>query len=120
MHRGQRGITLIGFLVVLMVVGFFAYLGMRLFPVYSEYYSVTSAMRGLAKEPGVRSLSADAIRQRFDKRLYTSYVESVKPNNIRVTTQGTPQIRVRYEVRGPLFGNLEFVVTFDRTEILDG
>lgn len=120
MHRRQKGFTLIGFLVVLVVVGFFAYLGMRLFPVYSEYYSVVSAMKGLAKEDGVRALSADAIRQRFDKRLYTSYVESVKPNNIRVTTQGTPQIRVRYEVRKPLFGNIDFIATFDRTENLGG
>lgn len=120
MHRRQNGFTVLGLLVVLVVVGFFAYLGMKLFPVYSEYYSVVSAMRGLAKEDGVRGLGADAIRQRFEKRLYMSYVKSVKPNNVRVTTQGNPQIRVRYEVREPLFGNIEFIATFDRTETLGG
>ncbi|MFB9069185.1 DUF4845 domain-containing protein [Pseudofulvimonas gallinarii] len=120
MQRRQRGFTLIGLLVVMAVVGFFAYIGMKLFPVYSEYYSVVTAMKGLAKEDGVRSLGADAIRQRFDKRLNMSYVESVKPNNVRVTTQGTPQIRVRYEVRRTLFGNLDFIATFDRTETLGG
>ena len=37
MKRTQRGITLLGFIIVLAVVGFFAYVGMKLFPMYSEY-----------------------------------------------------------------------------------
>lgn len=118
MRSRENGITLIGFLVVLTILGFFAFVAMRLFPVYSEMYSVRSAMKGLASEPGIGRMSADQIRSRFERRLYTSYVESVKPNNVRVTTQGGPQIRVRYEVRRPLFGNLDFVATFDRTEQL--
>lgn len=118
MRNRQHGITLIGFLIVLVVLGFFALVAMRLFPVYSEWYSVVSAMKGLANEPGIGSMSANQIRSRFDRRLYTSYVESVKANNVRITTQGGPQIRVRYEVRRPMFGNLDFVATFDRTEKL--
>jgi hypothetical protein len=118
MRSRQNGITLIGFLVVLVVLGFFALIAMRLFPVYSEWYSVVSAMKGLASEPGIGRMGADQIRSRFDRRLYTSYVESVKANNVRITTQGGPQIRVRYEVRRPMFGNLDFIATFDRTEKL--
>ena len=38
MKRTQSGITFIGFLVVLAVAGFFAYVGMKLFPMYQEYY----------------------------------------------------------------------------------
>lgn len=120
MRERQTGITLIGFLMVLVVLGFLAFMGMRLFPIYSEWYSVVTAMKGLAKEPGIGTMSADQIRTRFDRRLYTSYVNSVKPNNVRITTQGGPQIRVRYEVRQPFIGNLEFVATFDRTEKLTG
>ena len=120
MRKGQHGITLIGFLFVLAIAGLFAYVGMRLFPVYSEWYSVSSAMKGLAKEPGIASMAPDQIRSLFDRRLYTSYVESVKPNNVRITTQGGPQIHVKYEVRRPLFGNLDFIATFERVERLSG
>jgi hypothetical protein len=119
MRSRHSGITLIGFLVVLVVLGFFAFIAMRLFPVYSEWYSVVSAMKGLANEPGIGRMGADQIRSRFDRRLYTSYVESVKANNVRITTQGGPQIRVRYEVRRPMFGNLDIIATFDRTEQLN-
>ncbi len=36
MKRTQSGMTLIGFIVVLGVVGLFAYIGMKLVPMYSE------------------------------------------------------------------------------------
>src|SRR5690554_2275536 len=118
MHKNENGITLIKFLVVLSILGFFAYMGMRLFPVYSEWYSVVSAMKGLAKKDGVTNMGADRVRDLFNRRLDMSYVSSVQPNNVRIITQGNPQIRVRYEVRRPFIGNLDFVATFDRTEQL--
>ena len=37
MKRKQSGLTLIGFIIVLGVVGVFAYCGMKLFPMYSEF-----------------------------------------------------------------------------------
>ena len=55
MKRTQSGMTLIGFVVVLAVVGLFAYVGMKLFPMYSEFYAVKSALKGLASEPGIGS-----------------------------------------------------------------
>ena len=44
MRRRQGGITLIGFLIVAAVVGFFIFIGIKLFPMYSEYYAVKSAL----------------------------------------------------------------------------
>ena len=45
MKRTQSGITLLGFIVVLAVVGLFAYIGMKLFRL-SDFYSVKSALKG--------------------------------------------------------------------------
>ena len=53
-RKHQSGLTLISFLVVLGVVGFAAFIGMKLLPMYQEYYSVRSSMKGLESEPGVR------------------------------------------------------------------
>lgn len=39
-RKRSRGITLIGFLMLLGVVGFFGYMAMRLIPMYSEYMGV--------------------------------------------------------------------------------
>jgi hypothetical protein len=114
--RFQKGITLLGFLVVLAVVGFFAFIIMRLFPVYSEYYGVLQAMKALQVEPGVANMTPEKIKDLLDRKFYISYVTSVKKNNVKVTRKdGGYLLNVKYEVRGPLLYNLEYIASFDRT-----
>jgi len=112
----QRGITLLGFIVVLAVIGFFAFIALRLFPVYSEYYSVVTAMKGVQGEPGVGQMTPEKIRDLLNRRFYISYVKSVKPQNIKITKSGSGySLNIKYEVREPLAYNLDFVAMFDKT-----
>ena len=69
----QRGITLIGFIFVLSFALFIAFIGMKIGPIYMEYYSVVSAMNGVASERGSAKLSAYDIRVKVLNRLYVSY-----------------------------------------------
>jgi hypothetical protein len=118
-HRKQDGVTLIGFLMILMVVGFFAFLVMRLFPVYSEYYGVRQAMKAVAQEPGIATKTPEQVKEALDRRFNISYVTTPKRNNVRVTRQGGSYVlNVKYERRGELLYNLEYIATFDHTEIL--
>ena len=119
MKRKQGGLSLLGFLVVLAVVGFAAYVGMKLFPMYQEYYAVLSAMKGLANEPGVADMDPAKIQDLFFRRLYINYSENVKPQNVKFErTEGGWKMRVNYEVRRPLVGNLDVVGRFDSTQEL--
>ena len=119
MKRKQSGLSLLGFLVVLAVVGFAAYIGMKLFPMYQEYYSVQSAMKGLANEPGVADMDPAKVQDLFFRRLYINYSENVKPQNVKFErVEGGWKMRVNYEVRRPLVGNLDVVGKFDRTQDL--
>lgn len=111
----QQGMTLMGFVMVLMVVGFFAFVGIKLFPVYSEYYSVTADMKGVANEPGVAQMSPAEVRDKLFRRFYISYVTSVKAENVKITRNNGYNLRVAYEVRSPLIYNLDFVAKFDKT-----
>ena len=119
MKRKQSGLSLVGFLVVLAVVGFAAYVGMKLFPMYQEYYSVQSAMKGLANEPGVADMDPAKVQDLFFRRLYINYSENVKPQNVKFERmEGGWKMRVNYEVRRPLVGNLDVVGKFDKTQEL--
>ena len=119
MKRNQGGLTLIGFVIVLAVVGLFAYIGMKLFPMYSEFYSVKQALKGLAAEPGIANTDPAKVKDLLFRRLYVSYAENVKPNNVKITrdSQGYV-ITVSYEVRRELIGNLDVVGKFDASENL--
>ncbi len=118
-RKRQGGITLLSFLIVLAVVGFAAFIGMKLFPMYQEYYSVRSSMKGLADEAGVADMNPDRIQEMFFRRLYINYSANVKPANVKFErTDGGWNMRVNYEVRRPLVGNLDVVGKFDTTQRL--
>ena len=120
MKRTQRGMTLIGFILVLGVVGVFVYVGMKVVPMYSEFYSVKQALKGLSGEPGVATLDAARIRDAFFRRMNINYVESIKPENIKLQRREAGWIMtVDYEVRRPLIANLDVVGQFHAEQALN-
>ncbi|MDX1625693.1 MAG: DUF4845 domain-containing protein [Wenzhouxiangellaceae bacterium] len=120
MTRYQRGMTLIGFLIVLAGALFVAYIGMKLVPIYLNHYSVVSSMKSLAEEPGSANFSDGRIRDLMKRRFSTSYVKHVEPNDLKIERgSGGTRLIVRYEVREDLIGNLDAVVTFERVQQLD-
>lgn len=119
MKRTQGGMTLIGFIIVLAVIGFAAYIGMKLVPMYSEFYAVKSALKGLKAEPGIANQAPAKIQDLFFRRLYISYSENVKPTNVTLErADGGWVMSVDYEVRKPLIGNLDVVGKFSTSESL--
>ena len=121
MKRTQRGMTLMSFVIVLAVVGFAAYIGMKLFSMYSEYYSVRQALRGLQAEPGIAKQDPAKIKNLFFRRLNISYSENVKPEHVTLQRrQDGPgwDMEVNYEVRKELVGNLDVVGKFHADEEL--
>lgn len=119
MKRKQSGITFIGFLIVLAVVGFAAFIGMKLFPMYQEFYAVKTAAKGLSGEPGVADMDPAKIQDLFFRRLYINYSENVKPQNVKIERIDNGwNMKVNYEVRKSLVGNLDVVGKFDVSQDL--
>lgn len=122
MMRSQRGITLVGFVLVLALVGVLAYLGMKVFPIYEQFFSVRSAMKGVASEPGVGEMDPAKIKDLFFRRLYVNYAdEDLKPENVKVERKDSGYLlTVQYEVRRPLIADLDIVGNFNKSQALNG
>jgi hypothetical protein len=112
----QKGITLLGFILVMAVVGVFAFLGIRLLPVYVEYYSVVTDLKAACNEAGP-SGTIEQVRGKLDLRFDVSYVTSVDlKKHVKMIKDGDKKsINIAYEVRKPLIYNLDFVAKFDVT-----
>lgn len=118
MHRKVKGITLIGFVMVLAVLGFFAYMAMRLIPMYIEYFGVVKSMEQVRMEPGASSKSLEEIRRDMSFKFNTQYVDDadVPPSSIMLKREGgAATLRVAYEKRVPFVYNLELVGKFDKS-----
>ena len=119
MKRTQRGMTLIGFIMVLAVVGVFVYMGMKLVPMYSEYYSLKQALSSLAREPGITDNDPAKIKDLLFRRLDISYASNIKPEHVKIVRKDAGYLMtVVYEVRKPLIANVDVVGRFDTTQEL--
>jgi hypothetical protein len=110
MRRNQQGMTLTSFILVLAVVGVFVYMGMKLIPMYSEYFAVKKALEGMASDPGMSQNTPEQIKDLFFRRMGADYVDDVKPENVKLARKDAGWlITVDYEVRKPLIANLDVV-----------
>ena len=117
-HRYSLGITLIGFLIMLCVAGFFAYIVMKLVPVYVEYFGVVKAMEQVKNEPGAAQRSVEEIRRDLNVKFDLQYVDEhdIPPQAIQVKREATgPVLRIAYEKRVPFMYNIDLVASFDKS-----
>ncbi len=120
MNRKQSGITMIGFVLTLGVVILFLYCGMKIVPMYSEFYSVKQGLAGMGAEPGLGSSSKEKIRELFRRRMDMSYANTVlkiDPLKIEATDNGY-LMTVDYERREELIANLDIVGKFHAEQAL--
>lgn len=117
----QKGLTLIGFGIVLVVAGFFAYAAMKLIPCYTEYFGVVKSMKSLQTIPGIETMSIEDIRRKLNVEFDLQYVDdtSVPDKNIQlITKEGQRKLRIAYDKDLPFMYNVDLLVHFDHTEDL--
>ncbi len=109
----QRGMTTIGWLIVLFLVGFFALVLVRLAPAYLEYFSVASTLESLKEEPFIAGMSAFEIRKKISRRFDVNDIDAIKHTDVRIERRGGRLlITAEYEVRSPLVANVHIVTSF--------
>jgi hypothetical protein len=112
----RSGFTLLGFIFALIIGLFFAYIAMRLIPMYLEYHALNQAMNNIAAAPEGSKLSPGRIRERIIRSLYVSYAtDNIKKEHIRITRDRGVKVQVVYEVRKPMMGNIDVVGSFEKT-----
>ena len=109
--KKAQGITLIGFIYGLVVLGIFVYAGMQIGPVYMNHMNVVQAMNAVADEAGYSSPAE--IKARIAKILDISYVDSVSAKDFKVIRGNGRELHVQYEVEKAFFHNLSFLMKFE-------
>jgi hypothetical protein len=118
MHVTQKGITMIGFAIVLCVVGFFAYAAMKLIPVYSEYFGIAKAMKQLQTEPNIETKGIDEIRALLNVKFSVQYVDDntiPKGGYQLITENGQRSLRIAYDKDIPFIYNVDLLIHFSKT-----
>lgn len=108
----QRGLSSLGWLVVLAVVGFFLTTLLKLGPLYLDNYFVAAAVESLKSED-IHNLDSIGIRRKLDNQFIVNNVRDIDPASISVVREKTRTlVNVDYERRVPFMGNVDVVVKF--------
>lgn len=111
--KHQRGLTFIGWVVVLALVLTYVFIGIKVVPAYIEYFSVKKILATMAKEPGFATMTPGEIRKSFERRLAIDYVTAVTPQDLDITKQdGENVVSVEYSQKIPLFYNISVLLDF--------
>jgi cell division protein FtsL len=92
-RRGrQRGMTVIGMLLVMIVVAFVALIGMKVVPMYVQYYSIKSTIESIRKEPQVAQMTPMDIQNAIQKRFDIGYVDNISARDLKIRNERSGRV----------------------------
>lgn len=117
--KRQSGITLIGFVIILVIAAFFVYTAMKLVPAYMDYLSVSKAMNTVATNATSGNMSIDEVRRQLDLQQISQYFDDsdLKAGNVSVVTSpnGGSSLKLSYDKKIPWIYNIDFLVHFEKS-----
>lgn len=112
----QRGLSLIGWVVVLIVVIVFGTAAFRMVPAYLDYNTISSAITSVLDDNKTALMSPSEVRDSISKRFLINQIEVISANDLDIEKNGgVLSVGVDYEVREPMFYNVSIVMHFDHT-----
>ena len=111
----QRGMTIWGLASLLAILAFFLFLLFKLLPPYLDDLKVSTALKGLAQESDVGSMSRAEIIKSLNKRFDIDDVDFIRfDTDLIIQMRGrTKIIRIRYEAVVPMVFNISALLEFD-------
>lgn len=112
MKTRQEGISLVGLIVVLALLGMVLVLGMKIVPTYTEYRAIHNAI--VAAKAGGGSV-AD-VQRAFDAGASASYISSISGRDLIIEkVNGETEISFAYEKKIPLVGPASLLLEYEGT-----
>jgi hypothetical protein len=115
MKRTQRGVTMIGWIFLLIPMAIVGYAGIRLVPVYLNYTKVARTLEQLSQEARGES-SAQSIRSALAKRLDIEQVDFPEDKDFVIRRDGKAWVvEIEYEDPVPLLSNISLTAKFAKS-----
>ena len=115
MRKHQRGITAIGWLILMIPVAIVFYAGIRVSPLYLNYMKVVHSLDSVATELNNEGQTADGLRTAVDKHFQIESVDYPDKKDLKITrVNNVWQIEANYDDQSPLFSNIAILFTFDK------
>jgi Tfp pilus assembly protein PilE len=109
-RRNQAGLSLAGFMFVVVILGLAAVLAMQIVPSATEYMAVKKAVTKAANTGS----TPREVQESFEKQRTTAYIESVTAKDLQIVkTENGFKVSVAYQKKIPLVGPASLVLDYE-------
>lgn len=118
-HSGkrQRGISLVGLILTLAVLGFLGVLALKVVPTYTEYRAIQNAIVK-ARNAGT---TVREIQASFDANADVGYITSISSKDLIISKENNEmEVSFAYEKKIPLFGPASLLLEYSGTTAKGG
>ena len=122
--RSQKGMSMLGWMVVLALVAFFASTAFKMFPHYMDYMALESMITKVETEPSLDISTVRDFYEHVEKGMTVNGIRDIKLEDaieiklddvLEVKLEGNEFLaHLKYEKREPLIENLDLVANFDK------
>ena len=124
-RNAQRGFTMWGWMLIVVVAGFFLTLAAKLGPVYIKNFTVQSTIKALQNEPELSTKSQVEVRRAVQRKFDVNRIEGIEAtchdkrvDCLKITkTAEIMTINANYEVRVHMMGNVDAMVVFNNNTV---
>jgi hypothetical protein len=117
MRHTQRGVTFLGWLILLIPVAIVVYSGIRLTPIYLNYMRVSKSLDRLVQQQqdDGSSTTASSLRAALNRSWDIETIEYPDTKDIDIHRDGNHWVAIAdYQDMAPLFGDLSLQVQFHK------
>ena len=115
----QAGMTTLGFIILALFVGLFAFAVIRLTPVYLNYMKVVGVVDGVFNEFDGMNATRAQVRQSIARRFDVESVNIITARDVKVTSVGNGfEVAAVYDHTSPFIANVSFTVHFNKSVVV--
>ncbi len=114
MASSQRGVSLSGLLIWVMLLIFAGIGAMKIIPAYMQNAEIKGILHTIAHDSEMQSAPASSIRESFSKRAMMNNISVVTAEDIDIVkNSGGMSLSVSYSMKIPLAGNASLLIEFN-------
>ncbi|MBU3054619.1 DUF4845 domain-containing protein [Pseudomonas indica] len=114
--RSQKGLSILGWLVVLAVVAFLASTAFKIIPHYLDYMSMEKIISSVETDKALNIQTVGDFYEHVSKGMQVNGIRDLDMKKVLKVNVENNEFRahLKYEKREPLIENLDLVVRFDK------
>lgn len=114
--HSQKGMSLLGWLMVLALVAFFASTAFKMLPHYMDYMAMEKMITEVEKDPSLEISTVNAFYEHMQKGMQVNNIRDINLKEaVTIKLEDRDfQVHLSYEKRESLIQNLDLVARFDK------